>query len=223
MAYTLTAEPRTTTGRQLENLRAEKLVPGILYGEGVKENQNLQVSLKDFRNVYQEAGESQVIELTSGSDTFNVLVKEVQIDPISRDAIHVDFKSIDISKPVDVEVPLEYIGVAPAVKASGGSLIKKLSTVHVQCLPKDLVKFIEVPLEKLATLEDTILVSDLSIPETLTLLSDEQELVATVVPPKVEAEPVAAPAEGEEGAEGGEAAGGEEKPAEGGEEEKKAE
>ncbi len=207
MAYTLSAEPRTTTGRQLDALRAEKKVPGNLYGEGLKENQSVQFDLQEFRHVYNDAGESQVIELTADGQTFNVLVKEVQINPITRNAIHVDFKSIDITKPVDVEVPLEYVGIAPAVKASGGSLIKKLNTVHVQCLPKNLVKFIEVPLEKLVTLEDTLLVSDLIIPETLTLLTHKEDLVATVVPPKIETDAVAS----EEGADG------EAKPAEGGE------
>ncbi len=213
MAYTLSAEPRTVTGRQLDTLRVEKKVPGNLYGEGLKENQSVQFNLQDFRHVYNEAGESQVIELTTDAHTYNVLVKEVQINPLTREAIHVDFKAIDISKPVDVEVPLEYVGIAPAVKASGGSLIKKLNTVHVQCLPKDLVKFIEVPLVNLVTVEDTILVSDLSIPETLTLLTHKEDLVATVVPPKMEVEPVVA--EAEEGAEA--PAGGEAKPAEGGE------
>jgi large subunit ribosomal protein L25 len=215
MAYKLAAEPREKSANQLSTLRKDEKIPGILYGVGVKENLMVKFPKLAFQKLYEEAGESQVVELELGSDKpVNVLVRDVQIHPVSRDVIHVDFQAIDVTKPAEIEVPLEFTGEAPAVKASGGSLVKKINSIPVKCLPKDFVKFIEVPLGKLETLEDTILIQDLEIPESFTLMTDEHDLVATVVPPRIEAEP--APAEEVEG-EQGEAAGeegGEEKPAE---------
>lgn len=195
MAYTLTAEKREQTGRQLDGLRKESKVPAVLYGTGVKENVSLAVNLQEFAHVYSDAGSSQVVELTADGTKYDVIVRDVQIDPITRDAIHVDFFAIDANQEITVDIPLEFIGAAPAVKSSGGSLMMKLRALPVKCLPKNLVKSISVELDSLKTIEDTITVDNLNVPEGMDLQIDASELVATVVPPKVEA---AAPAAAEE-------------------------
>jgi large subunit ribosomal protein L25 len=165
--------------------------------------------LQEFTKVYKESGQSQVVELDVDGTHYDVIVRARQINPITREAIHADFYVVDVNKVIEVNIPLVYTGVAPAVKSSGGSLMKKLNSLTVQCLPKNIVKHIEVPLEVIKTLDDNILVSDLVIPEGLEVMVNEADLVATVVPPKIEAEPVVAEeTEGEEGAapaEGGKA------------------
>ncbi len=202
MAITLQAQPRTVSGKKVASLRQESMIPAILYGFGQKESQNIAVNYQAFEKVYNEAGESQVVELgLEGGKQVDVLIREVQIHPVTRDYIHTDFQAIDVNTEVEVEVPLEFIGEAPAVKTSGGSLVKSLTTLAVSCLPKNLVKSLAVPLDKLKTIEDVILVSDIEIPETLKVLNDPEELIATVSMPKLEVEPVApaaeaAPAEG---------------------------
>jgi large subunit ribosomal protein L25 len=222
MAYTLTAEKREQTGRQLAVLRAESKFPAVLYGTGITENQKLAVNLQEFTKVYRESGQSQVVELTVDGKHYDVIVRARQINPITRDAIHADFYVVDINKVIEVKIPLEFTGIAPAVKSSGGSLMKKLNALTVQCLPKNIVKHIEVPLEVIKTLDDNILVSDLTIPEGLEVMVNEADLVATVVPPRIEVDPTvqanedAAAAAEDAGAEGAEAA-----PAEGEEEKKK--
>lgn len=185
MAFSLTASPRTVVGRKVKELLAKRLVPGVIYGFNA-ENQSLQVEEGSFRRVLRGAGENQVVELTLGKKTYDVLIREVQIDPIRRDLIHVDFYSIDVSKPVDVEVPLEFIGLAPAVKLSGGSLVKKMSVIKVRCLPKDFVKQIQVSVDGLETIEDVLRVSDVKVPASWTVLEDANDVVAKVVPPKIE-------------------------------------
>ncbi len=185
MSYTLSASPRAIVGRNVKSLFSQRQVPAVLYGFGVQ-NQVIQVDASAFRKVYHGAGENQVVELTIDGKTYNVLIREVQINPIRREAIHVDFYAIDVSKPVEVEVPLLFTGEAPAVKVGGNSLVKKMAYINVRCLPKDFVKSVEVPLGGLNTLEDVITVKDISVPANWELLDNEEDIVATVVPPRVE-------------------------------------
>ncbi len=185
MSFSLAATPRTVFGRKVKELLANRQIPGVIYGYKT-ENQPIQVEEGSFRKVLQGAGENQVVDLTIGKTTHHVLIRDVQIDPIRRDLIHSDFYAIDITKPVDVEVPLEFTGEAPAVKLTGGSLVKKMSIIKVRCLPKDFVKFITVPVDGLETLEDVIRISDLKVPATWTMLENPADVVGKVVPPRIE-------------------------------------
>lgn len=187
MSFTsLAAQPRTITGRKVSALREDSTIPAVVYGVGT-ENQSIQVNLQAFQKAYKAAGENQVVDLSVDGKTLHVLIRDVQIDPSRRDVIHADFYSIDITKPVDVEVPLEFVGVAPAVKLSGGSLVKKMGHLKVRCLPKDFVKFVSVSVEGLNTLEDVITVKDVVVPSTWEVLENQADVVATVVPPRLEA------------------------------------
>lgn len=187
MSYSLTAQTRTITGRKVKVLRDQKLVPAVLYGFGV-EQQFLQIPEQAFRKIYMDAGENQVVDLTveGSKKPVSVLIREIQIDPIRRDVIHADLYAIDVTKPVEVQVPLEFTGEAPAVKATGGTLVKKLSELSIRCLPKDFTKFVEVPLASLQTLDDAITVADLKIPAGWEVLNEADGIVATVVPLVVE-------------------------------------
>lgn len=185
MSYSLSATPRTVTGRKVKSLLDQRQVPAVLYGFGTQ-NQILQVDASALRKVLIAAGENQVVELEIGKTKHNVLFRDVQIDPIRREIIHTDFYAIDVTKPVEVEVPLVFTGEAPAVKLTGGSLVKSLSSIKVRCLPKDFVKSIEVSVDSLATLEDAVSVKDLKIPASWTLLENPEDMVASVVPPKIE-------------------------------------
>lgn len=205
MSLTLTAQKRADQ-EQPEALRAESLVPSVLYGFET-ENVSLKVNQQEFLKVFRDSGKAQIVDLDIEGKVFHVLVKDVQIDPVKRNPTHVDFYSVDVSKVITVKIPLHFEGVAPAVKSSGGSLMKGLNFIEVECLPKDLVKFFVVPLERLETLEDSIAVQDLDISDKFKILTTETEMVATVIPPKVEKALVVEAAEGEAAAaEGGEEA-----------------
>jgi large subunit ribosomal protein L25 len=108
-----------------------------------------------------------------------------------------------------VDVPLVFEGEAPAVEATGGSLFTSLNSLHVKALPSDLPHELRIDLSPLVDLESIIHVRDVSVAENVTVLNDPEEMIARVLPPRVEEEPEPVVAEGEEGAEG-EAAEGEE-------------
>lgn len=186
MSISLAAQPRTVTGRNVSSLREESTIPAVVYGLGIK-NQSIQVNLQAFHKAYKAAGENQVVDLTvEGGKTVHVLIRDVQINPVRRDIIHADFYAIDITKPVEVEVPLEFTGEAPAVKLTGGSLVKKMANFKVRCLPKDFAKSLEVSVNSLATLEDVIKVKDVSVPSAWQMLENPEDIVATVVPARIE-------------------------------------
>lgn len=168
------------------------LVPAVIYGKGV-ETRSLKLKRSDFEKVFRLAGESNLIELDFGQGAVKVLVKDIQRDVIKNFVTHVDFYQVNMSEKVKTEIPLHFVGEAKAIKELGGTLLKDMDTVEVECLPGDLVDHIDVDISVLNTFEDAIRQNDLLLPKGLTLVSDTNEMVAAVREPKVEVESVAAP------------------------------
>lgn len=204
-----------------KDLLANNLIPVEFYGRGV-ENQSFQVDYQTFRRVFRKAGSNTVIELKPDEgESVNALVHEVTYHPATDAFTHVDFMNVRMGEKLHTSIPLEFVGVSPAVKEENGILTTHLSEVNVECLPKDLIHSIEVDISSLVDFHSFIRVKDLNVPETVVILNEPEDVVINAVAPRVE-EVAEAPAEGEEGeaAEGGDAApaeGGDAAPAEGGE------
>lgn len=165
--YKLTALRREIKG---EKVRGQGLLPAVIYGAG-KENESLSLVYNDFVKLYDQAGESSLIDLDVDNKDFGkVLIHEVSHDPVSGRLIHVDLRRIDMSKPINAWVELVFVGESPAVKESGGTIVKNFEEVEVECLPKDLVNHIDVDLSALKTFDDFIKVSDLNIPAGMTII-----------------------------------------------------
>jgi len=174
----------------LMKLRAQGKVPAVLYGPKVK-NMNLEVDLKEFGKVYNEAGESSLISLDVGGqkEKFLVLIHDIQSDALTEKPIHIDFYQPDLKKEVESTVPLVIEGEAPVIKELGGTLIKKISNIEVKALPQDLPREIKVDISNLKTFEDNIVVKDLSVSSKVKILKDPEEIIITVsAPQKVEEE-----------------------------------
>ncbi len=117
-----------------------------------------------------------------------MLIKEVTFHPTSGQPIHADLYVVDKTKKLEVNVPLEFEGVAPAVKELNGIVLKVMHELAVEALPKDLPHDIKVDLEKLVALDSQILVKDLVLPAGVTALVDADEVVAAIT--VAEEEPV---------------------------------
>jgi large subunit ribosomal protein L25 len=186
--HILEATTRTEKGRKNYLLRAAGAVPAIVYGVGT-DPQTLTVDRNQFVKMYKEAGESSIVELKiDGNNPLHVLIQDYQIDPLRNEVTHIDFRSIDMNKEIETEVELEFIGESAAVKALGGTFIPSLESVEIRALPSKLVRSIKVDISALATFEDSIRVSDLQVPEGVTVLSNAGLSVASVEPPRSEAE-----------------------------------
>jgi large subunit ribosomal protein L25 len=236
MDLELTLDAREAHGKANKRLRRDGIVPGVVFGKG-EESTPVQVDAKAFDTLYRRAGRTAVVNmhLPGRSGTISGIIKSVQRNPLSGNAIHVDFFLVNLKQEMEVDVPLVFTGEAPAVEETGGTLLHNLSSVHVKALPTDIPQQIVVDVSVLHSLDVAIHVRDLSFNRDLVhVLSDGDTLVATVVPPRIEEEPepvlteeeleAVAAAEGEEGegAEGAPAEGGE-APAEGGEAEESTE
>jgi len=212
---TLSVQKRDTEKSKLHALRKEGLVPGILYGPKL-ESVALAVELKQFDRVYKEAGESSLVNVEMDGKEFPSLIHEVQRDPMSGRPVHVDFYQPDLTKKVEVTVPVVLEGEAPAVKELSGTLLRNIQEIEVSALPQDLPHEIVVSIEGLKTFEDRILVKDLAHTAEVSFMREQDDVVAKVVPAEdVDAEleaPIGEEVEAEvEGAEEKKEAEGEEK------------
>ena len=186
MSYQLQAQKRAIKG---ERVRREGQLPGVVYG-AASASQAISLIYQEFTKLYKQAGASTLVDLLIDSaGTGKVIIQEVQHDPVSDQIIHVDLKRIDMAKKLRVPVTLKFVGESPAVKQAGGTLVTTLHTVEVECLPADLVSYIDINLDALKTFEEVIKVKDLVVPPGLKIVSPHaDDLVAKVAAPLTEEE-----------------------------------
>ncbi len=186
----LSAKIRKDFGKKVKKIRQQGMVPAVLYGPKT-ENISLEVGLKEFEKVYQEAGESSLIEVKVDKKTFLVLIHAVEIDIISQKPIHIDFYQPNLDEEIEAAVPLVFEGESPAVKDLGGTLIKNIHELEVKALPQNLPHEIKVDISVLKMLGDSIAIKDIVIPGegVVKILKEPDEKVVFVAEPeKVEEE-----------------------------------
>ncbi len=183
----ITATKRGSTGKKVKALRKAGKLPGVLYGYKV-ENQQVEVNEKEFAKAFKQAGESTIVNLVVDGKTTPALIQEVQHHYLTDQPIHVDFYAVNMSEKIKVKVPLHFIGESMAVKSLGGTLVKNLSEIEVECLPGDLPHAIEVDITPLNSFEEAIRISDLKVSDKVTILGNPDEVAVTVAPPRSEEE-----------------------------------
>ncbi|MBU4375375.1 50S ribosomal protein L25 [Patescibacteria group bacterium] len=177
----LSAESRDKKNGSAKQVLSTGYIPAVIYGSGAK-NINLKIKKNDFERVFAAAGESNLIDLIiSGKQAVKVIVKDFQENAVKGGVTHIDFYQVDMKKKITTNIPLDFIGKSKAVKELGGILIKNMDEVEVECLPGNLVNKIEVDLSKLNDLSDIIRVSDLSLPEGISIINEQSDVVASVV------------------------------------------
>ncbi len=183
----ITAESREERGRKTDSLRAEGKVPAVMYGFEIQPT-NLVVDRNAFVKVYQQAGESTVVNLEVAGVKHSVIINEIQRNPLTDFITHIDFRRVDPKRKIEANIPLKLVGESAAVKSLGGTLIQSLEEVEVMSLPDALVSHIDVDISLLKTFEDVIRVSAIQIPEGIELKTDLEQAVASVQPPRSEEE-----------------------------------
>ena len=215
----LAAEPREVIGKNMAVMRRAGRLPAVVYGHGIS-SENVSVDAHDFELLRRKAGQNALIDLSvDGKKSRPVLVHDIQVHPVNRRPIHVDLFLVRMTEELIVDVPLVAIGTSLAVENANGTLLHPIESVRVKALPDHLPQSIEYSIDGLVDFEALVKVSDLRIPGDVTLLTDPDEIVAKVLPSRLqleveaekaeEAEAAEAAAEGVEAAEGAEAAEGE--------------
>jgi large subunit ribosomal protein L25 len=199
---------RDITGKKVRFLRRGGLIPCNVYGHGM-ESVPLQVDVRKLGHVLARAGGTDLISLKMG-DTANpakVIIREVQRNPMTGEPIHVDFYQVRMTEKLKAEVPLVFVGEAPASKLKNVSLLHALNALQIEALPDDLPHNIEVDISGLALPEQAVHVKDIKVSDKITILTDPEQMIIKVaeVRKAVEEEaPAAAAVEGEEAAAEGE-------------------
>lgn len=173
----LRAEPRVVHGKKVKALRREGLVPGVVYGPVVEETISVSVNRRDFDKFYMANGHSTVFTLEWSGGRQPVLIREVQVDPVSRNSLHVDFFAPNMRVVLSQSIPV----VISHVGVHEGVLQTVLSEVMVEALPADLPQQIDADATDLVNVGDTIHAKDLSLPAGVTLITDGEELIASLV------------------------------------------
>jgi len=184
----LKAEQRKIRGKKVKGLRREGNIPAILFG-GDKESQPLTLKRPEFEKVYQEAGESTLVDLNIGGKKEKVLIADVQRDPLGK-LLHTDLQRVEAGEKLTATVAIEVTGESPTVKSGEGILLTLLDEVEVECLPQDLPSEIKVDISSLAEVGQGIEVKDLAIDKTkVKILGHEpDELVLKIDYPEMEKE-----------------------------------
>ncbi|KPV59471.1 50S ribosomal protein L25 [Paenibacillus sp. A3] len=194
MATSLKAEARTGRTKSDRNrLRAEGKVPGVVYGKKVTQTP-IAIDQKELLALL-KTNPHAVIDLDVPQfGKQPVMINEVQRDALSRQLLHVDFHQINMDEPVQTTVRLEYIGDPEGVKV-GGILQIQHHEIEIRCLPQQIPASIEVDVSGLE-IGQSMLVSELKLPEGVEVKTDAHDVVATILTPQKEAEPEAEAPEG---------------------------
>ena len=182
----ITLEKREVIGKKVSNLRKNGLVPVHLYGPEV-DSVSLQCASLPLSKIVLQAGTNIPINVSiDGSEDQVCFVREVQYHPVKDHIIHVDFMSVNISKPVTARVPVRIEGTSPAVRTMGGTLLQPLESVTVEALPLEIPEYLSLAAELLVDFETNLYVKDLEIPDGIQIINNDSEMLASVVAPRVE-------------------------------------
>ena len=172
----LEAQERKETGRKVKRLRKQGILPANIYGNKVK-SLAISVSLDDFKKIFKEAGETNVIELKVGKDPRPVLIHNLQVDPVSDIPIHADLLQVDLKVKVTAKIPVVLVGESPAEKQGLGIVVQYIDEVEVEALPMDLPEKFELDATKLENIDGQYQVKDLVYEKSKITVSDDPENV----------------------------------------------
>lgn len=176
----LNVQKREILGKKVKQLRKKGIIPANIFGTKIK-SQSIQAVENDFKKVYQEAGETNIVYLNLEDQKEKpTLIVGVQQDPINKKILHVDFRQVDLTQKVTAQVNLELIGKSPA-EQEGLVIVTLRNSIEVEALPTDLPEKIEVDIQKLINAGDTITVGDLKVDNTkVKILLENEETVVQV-------------------------------------------
>lgn len=198
---------RTERGRHLGKLRRQGLIPGNIVAHG-KESIAVQFSGLDFSRLRTKHPPTTLwrLSLGDGAGDQTVLVRHIQHEPVTGAIEHVDFQVVALNQPIHAKLPVRLTGEAPAVRIQSGMLLTLLDTIEVEARPGDLPPALELDISKLENLKDALYVRDIKAPNRVRVLTDADEPVVKVEPPRTMAEELPAPAAEEAAAATGTAA-----------------
>jgi len=167
----------------VRNLRSKDEIPGIYYSHDSKASIPFSVSKKIMSEALKS--EAQVYQISVGSKARDVIIKSVQYHPVSEEMLHIDLYGVKMDQEVTVKIPIEITGQSEGIK-SGGVLNQVLTELEISCLPGDIPQNVVIDITDL-NIGDSIRLAQVSLPNNVTPVGDEEIFIVSIVPPtKVE-------------------------------------
>ena len=169
-------------------------MPAVFYGKK-QASTPISVPANQFMKAWKHAGESEVVSLTGEKGSVSTLIHDVAVDALTGVPLHADFYVFEKGQKMEIDIPLEFVGVAPAVKDLNGNLVKVMHEIKISASPEHLPHVITVDVSSLATFDDHITAKDIILPSGVSLVEDPESIVVSVSGPKAEEvdEPTVAP------------------------------
>ncbi len=187
---TIKVEKREQTGKNANRqLRALGALPAVVYGDK-KEPVPITIDRKKVIELLKKGGGENAVfklELAGTKASRHAMIRDLQVDPISRRIIHIDFQRIDLKQKVKVEVPIQLVGEPTGVKNEGGVLDFVTREIEVECLPNDIPPALEIDVSALA-IGDHIEAKDIPLPESVELMEEPERVIVAVSHSRVAAE-----------------------------------
>ena len=198
MSVTIKCETRETFGKnESRRLRREGKVPAVLYG-GNEPSTHLTLQKKDIFGILRsESGENTIFKAAIATGTKDTMIKELQLDPVTDEILHIDLIQIAMDKAIRVSIPVVVTGESVGVKAEGGFVDLITREIEVECLPGVIPENIEVDISELH-LHQSLRIEEVTLPEGVEVVSDPQTLVVLIEAPTKEEEVVPEEEEEEE-------------------------
>ncbi|HQG79201.1 MAG TPA: 50S ribosomal protein L25 [bacterium] len=187
------AQKRETLGKKTKHIRKEGKIPAVVFGKDMNST-NISLDYNTFDKVYKESGETDLIDIKIGDEKIKVLIKDVQLDPVSGRISHVGFYKPDLTVKTEAEVPVEIVGEEnnELIKSKVALALQLIQEIKVEALPEDIPHSFIVDVSNLNNIGDSVSISQLnynrekvSIPEI-----DPEEMVVRIEEVKVEEEEV---------------------------------
>ena len=178
----LQAREREERGKNAaRRLRASGMVPAVLYGDGDGQTRALAVPDRVVDYTLHHLGDNALYDVNLGAGTSTARIVDVQRDPVTGRLIHVDFAPVNMRERIEVTVPLHVVGESPGAD-EGGVLQQVAYEVQVESLPGDIPQELTLDVSSLG-MNENLTLADLTLPEGVTLISDPEEVAATVTAP----------------------------------------
>lgn len=177
----LKADSRQLLGKKVRYLRRQGITPIHLYGHDT-ESLALQCETTQLQQILKQAGRTRLITLKIDKESTprKLVVREVQKNPTTGELSHVDFYQVRMEEKIKVEIPIVFVGEAPALRGKGNMIVHELSRLEIECLPDRIPSTLDVDLSALAHDDQSIQVKDISLGEGISILEDPDQVIVRV-------------------------------------------
>ncbi|HPQ79596.1 MAG TPA: 50S ribosomal protein L25 [Candidatus Dojkabacteria bacterium] len=185
---------RDLSGKKNKILLKDGFIPAVVYNAKT-ESKNIMLDTSTAKQILRNATSTTILDAELDGKSFKVIVKEVDMNPVTDELRHIAFFEIDESKDMVFSIPFEIVGISPAVKNNLGVLVEVLDSIEVRCKVNDLIPSIKVDISKLEHPGQSISVNELEIPKNISLINEDLKNATVVTISDLQEEIITTPTE----------------------------